>query len=180
MSDELVIADLTKGNPNVYYEIAIRHFVKKSIVQLIHTGQPIHFDVITQRTIEFDYQNLDSLENCKQRLGEQIQSVIKNPTEVDSPISITIDTQEFLKSKDTSNNSVNKLIIDTLMNIQSQISYLTEAQASTKNNFENFLGSGSTSPPAQKWIHGRKEGWITENKWESQRIRQMKRFEPEV
>ena len=43
---ELVIADLSEHNPNVFYELAVRHALKKPIVQLIQAGQKIPFDVI--------------------------------------------------------------------------------------------------------------------------------------
>lgn len=35
MDSPLVVADLTEHNPNVFYELAIRHALKKPIVQLI-------------------------------------------------------------------------------------------------------------------------------------------------
>src|SRR5205809_7289625 len=37
----LVIADLTDHNANVYYELAIRHAIRKPLVEIIKRGQPI-------------------------------------------------------------------------------------------------------------------------------------------
>ncbi len=50
----MVIADLTGANPNVYYELAIRHAVKKPIIQLISKGEKLPFDVGDMRTIPID------------------------------------------------------------------------------------------------------------------------------
>lgn len=35
----LVIADLTERNPNVFYELALRHAIRKPLVQLIKNGK---------------------------------------------------------------------------------------------------------------------------------------------
>src|ERR1039457_5304175 len=36
---DLVIADLTDSNPNVFYELAVRHVVRKPLILLIERGQ---------------------------------------------------------------------------------------------------------------------------------------------
>src|SRR3989339_2254786 len=35
VDDPLVVADLTESNPNVFYELAIRHALRKPLIQLI-------------------------------------------------------------------------------------------------------------------------------------------------
>src|SRR5688500_15553907 len=39
----LVVADLTERNPNVFYELALRHAIRKPLVQLIKKGESIPF-----------------------------------------------------------------------------------------------------------------------------------------
>src|SRR5262245_11520148 len=41
VTDQLVVADLTGHNPNVFYELAIRHVVKKPVVQIIQITESI-------------------------------------------------------------------------------------------------------------------------------------------
>jgi len=56
---DLVIADLTDHNPNVFHEIAVRHATGKPCIFLILSNQKIPFDVATYRTIcieGFDYE----------------------------------------------------------------------------------------------------------------------------
>ena len=48
----LVIADLTERNPNVFYEVAIRHVVRKPLVQLIEVSEQIPFDLSASRMIK--------------------------------------------------------------------------------------------------------------------------------
>jgi hypothetical protein len=41
LDDHLVIADLTGHNANVFYELAIRHAIRKPVLQLIQKGEQI-------------------------------------------------------------------------------------------------------------------------------------------
>ena len=40
---EMVVADLTDYNPNVFYEVAIRHAFRRPVVQIIQADQDIPF-----------------------------------------------------------------------------------------------------------------------------------------
>jgi hypothetical protein len=53
IEDDLVIADLTDLNPNVLYELAVRHAILKPFVQIMANGQTIPFDVSGIRTVFF-------------------------------------------------------------------------------------------------------------------------------
>jgi hypothetical protein len=57
----LVIADLSFGNPNVYYELALRHAVRKPMVQLIRTADKLPFDVGQFRTYAIDMTDIYAL-----------------------------------------------------------------------------------------------------------------------
>jgi len=83
----LVIADLTGQNPNVFYELAVRHATKKPVIQIIEKGEQVPFDVSAMRTIQVDSQDLDGVEEAKRELKRQIEALEKNPTPMDSPIS---------------------------------------------------------------------------------------------
>jgi|SRR6478736_8435669 len=64
LNDDLVIADLTGHNPNVYYELAVRHCFAKPYVQMIHAADKIPFDLLDQRTIKFDIADLESVQSA--------------------------------------------------------------------------------------------------------------------
>ena len=46
---DLVIADLTGNNPNVFYELAIRHSYRKPTIQIVKGEIDIPFDVANMR-----------------------------------------------------------------------------------------------------------------------------------
>ena len=87
---KLVIADLSFHNPNVFYELALRHAVRKPIVQLIRVGDQIPFDLNQFRTIVIDNTNIytmvPQLETYRTEIGNQIRMALQSTSEGDNPI----------------------------------------------------------------------------------------------
>ena len=71
---ELVIADITEHNPNVFYEMGYRARTKKPIIHLKSKGENLPFDITTIRTLEYDLTDLDNVEQIKERLIKTIES----------------------------------------------------------------------------------------------------------
>jgi hypothetical protein len=88
----LVIADLSYHNPNVFYELAIRHMLRKPVVQIMRNLDNIPFDVNQVRTITVDtssiYKMVPQLEAYRSQLAAQVRQALENPDSVDSPISM--------------------------------------------------------------------------------------------
>ena len=51
---DLIVADLTGHNANVFYELAISHMLKKPVVSLITEGERVPFDVHDDRAIPYN------------------------------------------------------------------------------------------------------------------------------
>ena len=66
VNDPLVVADLTERNPNVFYELAIRHALKKPLVQ-ISQDEVIPFDVAGTRTIFVNHKDWTASRRRRQR-----------------------------------------------------------------------------------------------------------------
>lgn len=98
LDDPMVVADLTGHNPNVFYELAVRHAVRRPLVQLIQKGEPIPFDVAATRTVQVDHHDMDSVEEAKAEITRQMQAAEKDAQELDSPISVAIDRQVLQRS----------------------------------------------------------------------------------
>lgn len=105
----LVIADLTGHNPNVFYELAVRHAIKKPVIQIIKKGEKIPFDVSTTRTIQIDHKDLDSVDEAKKELRRQIKALEKDSTLVDSPISVAVDIKSLKQSGDPERKAIAEL-----------------------------------------------------------------------
>lgn len=104
----LVIADLTDHNPNVFYELAVRHALNKPVIQMIQKGQKVPFDVSSNRTIMVDYPDLTGIGEAKQELKNQAEAVMTAGKSLrsENPISIAIELHTLRKSGDPETRSM--------------------------------------------------------------------------
>lgn len=92
MRSRIVIADLSYHNPNVFYELALRHAVKKPVVQIIRAADKIPFDINQMRTVVIDttdiYTLLPKVDTYRAEISTQVRRAMDAPGEVDTPISL--------------------------------------------------------------------------------------------
>lgn len=79
------VADLTEGNPNVYYELSVRHGAQLPVVLIAEVGTKLPFDISQSRVIFFDHASLSSAGKAKEELQTQIEASLSGTP--DNPIS---------------------------------------------------------------------------------------------
>jgi len=86
----LVIADLSYHNPNVFYELAIRHVCKLPTVQVIRSADAIPFDLSQYRTIKIDtasiYTLVPQLGTYKAQIANAAREALADAEVADNPI----------------------------------------------------------------------------------------------
>jgi hypothetical protein len=91
LRSRLVIADLSFHNPNVFYELALRHATRLPIVQIIRADDLIPFDIHQMRTIVIDNRDIYSLvpkiETYRSEIASQVRRALEVDSEIDTPIS---------------------------------------------------------------------------------------------
>lgn len=91
VKSRLVIVDLSYHNPNVFYELAIRHMMRLPIVQIIRKSDPIPFDINQMRTIVIDTTDIFTLvpkiATYQTEISSQIRRALDNADAVETPIS---------------------------------------------------------------------------------------------
>lgn len=88
----IVIADLSFHNPNVFYEVALRHACRRPIVQLIRASEAIPFDLEQFRTIRIDTANIYTLvpriETYRSEIASQVRRAIQEKAGLDNPLAV--------------------------------------------------------------------------------------------
>lgn len=88
----LVIADLSYHNPNVFYELSLRHACKLPTVQVIRACDKIPFDLDQFRTVKIDtssiYTLVPSLETYRAEIANQTRRALSDPEAVDNPLTV--------------------------------------------------------------------------------------------
>lgn len=93
---DLVIADLSGHNANVFYELGVRHATGLPTIQLCQDGEHLPFDVSDYTTVFFDYKDLDSAFDGREQLKKYIRALSQMP-HVENPITSVVGTQgQFL------------------------------------------------------------------------------------
>lgn len=83
---DVVIADLTTGNANVFFELGIRHAFRKSgTVHIVDGAQRLPFDVRQYRAIEFST-DLASVPDAVRSIAEAISKRQQSPARSDNPV----------------------------------------------------------------------------------------------
>jgi len=128
MNADLVVADLTGRNPNVFYELAIRHAIRKPFVQIIASGESLPFDVFGMRTISVDHHDLDSVARGVEDIKNQIATLEKTPDAIQTPISVTLDVSTLRRSERPEERLLAD-IMNTVSEINARVAELQTADA---------------------------------------------------
>lgn len=162
IDDPLVIADLTGRNPNVFYELAVRHATKQPLIQLIQRGESIPFDVAVMRTISVDLSARGAQEAIA-AITEQAKAIdAKGGVEWNNPISGAIDFQALNQSKRPEDRSIATILegikeIRQMMRDQG-VTIETVVEASRRNESEAkkpepFFWRTDTMPDGSVRVH---------------------------
>lgn len=76
IESDLIVADLTDHNPNVFYELAVAHGYRKPVVTIITEGQMPPFDIVDLRTVFYDLTNPASVHEAKIRLADSARAAL--------------------------------------------------------------------------------------------------------
>jgi hypothetical protein len=101
------VADLTGLNPNVYYELAIRHTARLPTVLIAEQGEQLPFDIAQMRTIFFSHTDLRSADQCRIEIVRHLRGAFDGA--VDSPIAAAVDLQR-LQAGNTVERNVAQLV----------------------------------------------------------------------
>jgi len=114
------VVDLTDANPNVYYEMAIRHTAQSPTVLIAQEGEKLPFDIAQMRTIFFDPTSLKSAAACQEQISQHLKEALDG--EVDSPIAASMSVQKLGQGNEQ--ERVLAQIVDGMDDLRRQIRIL--------------------------------------------------------
>ena len=129
-SAKLVVANLTNRNPNVMYELALRHSLGKPVIMIAEKGTPLPSDIVMERTIFY--------QNDARGVIELRESIAAAEKEIDydkteSPIYnvlhdvlkdrqiIEFSESQSISQEDDGNATVLKYILQKLTNLEDAV-----------------------------------------------------------
>lgn len=115
---DMVIANLTGLNPNVMYELAIRHARRLPVVTLVEYGTTPPFDIALERTI-FYVDDIAGAEQLKLDLAIAVRAA-ENTTHVDNPIYRVIN--EGILRANSNSTDFQGFVLDSLNQIREEVS----------------------------------------------------------
>jgi hypothetical protein len=116
---DLVVANLTNLNPNVMYELAIRHAVRKPLVQICEKDTDLPFDINEQRTIFYTNDMKGAVELTATFERMVMQAILDERP--DNPIYRAIEAQSILQQSSPSEIDINNYLIERLDSIEKAI-----------------------------------------------------------
>jgi hypothetical protein len=121
-SADLVIADLSRGNANVYYELSCRHAIGKPAIHMAFEGTQLSFDVADNRTIPYTM-HASRVEQAREQLTAQIKRVEEPGYKPRNPILDAIGLISLERSTEPTQQSLASLIRQ-VTSLQSDIASL--------------------------------------------------------
>jgi hypothetical protein len=92
MRAKLVIVDMSFHNPNVFYEMALRHACQLPVIQIIRKCDRLPFDVNQVRTVVVDttdiYTLIPKLETYRSEIATQVRAALADGQTTSNPISV--------------------------------------------------------------------------------------------
>lgn len=153
--DGLVVANLSELNPNVMYELAVRHCVGLPIVVLAENGTRLPFDISDERTVFFQNDMSGVVD-----LGPQLASAVKAAISMKAPDNpIYRVTQSRVLRESAEQDDVQSFLLKKLDSIEAFIAEIkvgTNSFASVTQEATVYLievvGGADVRSNITKWI----------------------------
>lgn len=143
-TSELVIADLTGLNPNVMYELGVRHSLRRGTIIISQDLNNLPSDLRDYLTVEYNYsqkttEQPSNFERFKVELHKSIDEVL-NTNKYDSPVlSYLQQKQRFRDEAEVERLKSNAVIIDTIACLRDDIWEMIQNYEKTNLNKESEL-----------------------------------------
>ncbi len=105
LKSRLVVADLSYHNPNVFYELAVRHATGKPVIHVKRTSDPLPFDNKDFRTIDIPFEDkfdiLAQIETVRSKIAQFSRQSLDHPDSAENPLLIYFSDHRLARREST-------------------------------------------------------------------------------
>lgn len=107
---DVCVADMTGLNPNVLYEIGVRHSLRKPIIHIAQSGTSLPFDNAPHLTHFYDLNDYGSMNDLKDKISNEMKNVLREDYEVSNPFTQALGAIQIDRSGDPSDRVLSALL----------------------------------------------------------------------
>jgi len=113
---DLVIANLTGNNPNVMYEVALRHASAKPIIHITENIRELPFDISDQRTIPY-VDDIAGAYQLKKELQEMLNGIDYLKPAI-NPITLALKNTNLINIPEGMSKDFNETLLELVDNVK--------------------------------------------------------------
>jgi hypothetical protein len=130
LEDDLVVANLSELNPNVMYELAVRHATGKPVVTIAEHGTRLPFDIADERTV-FYTNDMRGVVELKPALQSVIEATVSRDDQ-DNPITRVRQNRVLIDSLDQ--GDAKAILIERLDDIEGMLRQIANVSRTGESN----------------------------------------------
>jgi hypothetical protein len=152
----VVLADLTDRNPNVFYELGVRHALKDRTILIAQKRNDIPFDLHSYANHVYNWRTPQGKEEFAERIKALLEDVDKDPHRADNPVSDFLETPVRREQPATVTSRLNN-IEDRLDSIEAGPQLFDQPRETSSGSDTAIKALGESSPleegtPAASWF----------------------------
>lgn len=124
ISAEIMIADLSGKNPNVFYELGVRHAVRSNCILIADNLNDVPFDLRALRTIIYQYEP-DGMLMLQDALKGAIAEILQDLNTIDNPVRRFIyqrDLETTVRESSSPESNLVKTVLSEMASLRSEFS----------------------------------------------------------
>jgi hypothetical protein len=120
-NDRIVLADLSDRDPTVFYGLALRHALRKRVVQLIAFDQKSLLSVEDAQTVNYELKNAECIQAATEATRQHIAAAMSPARDADSSVATSAENEELSRSYSPQIQAMFRAILDKVTSLDKSV-----------------------------------------------------------